>query len=347
MVKIINPLGDVKIGRQGEVVYQRKYGEQIRRQVSPKRAIASEAQIAHRQLYRDALTWRKALSLPNRRYLEGYCIAGGIVDSYHIPLAWSRFALKLYLQAVKFVLTNISVTAGEDIEAKFESYETGGASHIQVDDVYMCGQTFTPLVTHTLTRVILRLFRQGTPPICRISIYACDGEHLPTGSELSGVDKDLSGIGIEVTGNWITIDLPPCQVLVDTEYAVTIDCHNGNSSNRLQWKADTTSPTYARGITCYYEWAAPGWIAYPSADFMFQEWSIISVPGLKTGTLHIRHPALLSIVHKRGELTVGGYDTLSSLDEEYLTGQVGVDVVAGDTIKATTLCGIAYRHQVR
>ncbi|MBA7540641.1 hypothetical protein ES705_32940 [subsurface metagenome] len=104
MVKIVNSLGDVKIGRQGEVVYQRKYGEQIRRQVSPKRAIASEAQIAHRQLYRDALAWRSELSRPNRRYLEGYCIANWVVDGYHIPLPWSRFALKLYLEKVQFVI---------------------------------------------------------------------------------------------------------------------------------------------------------------------------------------------------------------------------------------------------
>ena len=70
MVKIVNPLGDVKTGRQGEAVYQRKYGQQIRRTAQPKRAIASETQIAHRQLYRAALDWRKLLSLANRRYLE-------------------------------------------------------------------------------------------------------------------------------------------------------------------------------------------------------------------------------------------------------------------------------------
>ena len=70
MVKIINPLGEVKVGKQGEAVYQRKYGEQIRRTLSPKRAIVSEAQEKHRQLYRDALDWRKLLSPANRRYLE-------------------------------------------------------------------------------------------------------------------------------------------------------------------------------------------------------------------------------------------------------------------------------------
>jgi len=104
MVKITNQLGDVKIGKQGEVVYQRKYGEQIRCTAAPKRAIVSEAQEKHRILYRAALAWRKQLSRANRRYLEGYCIANWVVDRYKIPLPWHRFALKLYLQKVQFVI---------------------------------------------------------------------------------------------------------------------------------------------------------------------------------------------------------------------------------------------------
>lgn len=103
MVKIENYLGDVKIGRQGEVVYQRRYGEQMRRGVSPKSATPSKAQDEHRQFYRDALDWRKQLSRQNRIYLEGYCIANGIVDSFRLPLAWHRFALRLYLGKVRFV----------------------------------------------------------------------------------------------------------------------------------------------------------------------------------------------------------------------------------------------------
>ncbi|GAI43769.1 unnamed protein product, partial [marine sediment metagenome] len=49
---------------------------------------------------------------------------------------------------------------------------------------------------------------------------------------------------------------------------------------------------------------------------------------------------------KRGELTPNGYDTLSSLDEEYLTTQVGLDVQKGHEIKVTTLPGIEYAYQI-
>ncbi|GAI66657.1 unnamed protein product, partial [marine sediment metagenome] len=86
----------------------------------------SQRQIAHRQLYRDALTWRSQLSLANRRYLEGYCIANGVVDSYHIPLPWSRFALKLYLQAVKFVVITKPVAGEAGEEVLFESFDEKG-----------------------------------------------------------------------------------------------------------------------------------------------------------------------------------------------------------------------------
>lgn len=105
MVKIINTLGDVKIGKQGEAIYQRKYGQQIRSVTSTMRATSSQSQLEHRQLYRDALNWRKALSRHSRIYLEGYCIFNGIIDKFGIPLAWSRFALKIYLERVRFTFS--------------------------------------------------------------------------------------------------------------------------------------------------------------------------------------------------------------------------------------------------
>ncbi len=67
---------------------------------------------------------------------------------------------------------------------------------------------------------------------------------------------------------------------------------------------------------------------------------------LVTRILHVRHPALLSVIHRRGEKIIREYHDLSSLDDQYLTKQVGLDVAKGDTIEATTIAGIGYRHQV-
>ncbi|MBA7583631.1 hypothetical protein ES708_25578 [subsurface metagenome] len=68
---------------------------------------------------------------------------------------------------------------------------------------------------------------------------------------------------------------------------------------------------------------------------------------LVTRILHIRHPALMKVVHKRGEAVINEYDDLSSLDGEYLTGQVGLDVVEGDLIWVKTLPGVLYPYLVK
>lgn len=346
MVKIVNPLGDVKIGRQGEVVYQRKYGEQMRRMVSPKRAIASEAQIAHRQLYRAALDWRKLLSRPNRRYLEGYCIANGVVDSYQIPLAWSRFALRLYLERIHFVLSDVQAVEAQESATKYESYEDAGDVFAYYFGNWIMGQTFTPQVAHDLTRVVLRLHRKGSPPVGRVRVYLCDGAHKPIGNELTGVDVDLSGVTTDPSGEDKAIDLPSYPVLLGVEYHIGLWQLSADTNNVAGWRYDSSSPTYPRGMMVYSSNGGSSWNAVPSADTIFQEWEVVSIPASKEATLHVRHPGLLSVIQKRNGVTVKGYDTLSSLDGEYLTKQVGLDVEAGDTIEATTIAGISKSYLV-
>ncbi|GAI69505.1 unnamed protein product, partial [marine sediment metagenome] len=40
------------------------------------------------------------------------------------------------------------------------------------------------------------------------------------------------------------------------------------------------------------------------------------------------------------------WTNLSNLDEEYLTGQVGVDVFPGDELKFATIAGVEYPFRV-
>jgi len=346
MVKIRNPLGDVKIGRQGEVVYQRKYGEQMRRMVSPKRAIASEAQIAHRQRYRDALDWRKLLSRPNRRYLEGYCITNGVVDDYHIPLPWSRFALKLYLQHIHFVLITKPIAGEEGEEQKFEAYD----NEADFDAFYSCYanwwlyQTFTPLVTHDLTKVELYLYRYGLPGTVTVSIRNTSGNGRPTGADL--VTNTFNGNDLLGSPSWQGILLALSDLILDTKYAMVMRAPSGAGNKAVRWRADTTSPTYTKGWAGVSSDGGASWGDYPGSDFGFREYGMGAGKAGTPGLLHIRHPALLSVVHKRQGKVVSQSSNLSSLDEEYLTGQVGIDVEVGDIIKATTVAGIEYEYQV-
>jgi len=319
----------------------------MRRMVSPKRAIASEAQIAHRQRYRDALDWRKGLSLPNRRYLDGYCIANGVVDSYHIPLPWSRFALKLYLKHIHFVIITKPVAGAGGETEKFEAYEEGHNTEGLIYALTWWGQTFTPLVAHTINRVDLKLRKRGTPTgTCYIEIYATDGNGHPTGSPLTSVEF-APNVLLTDTLTWHSFTLPDYELLEGVKYVPILHKPGGNVSHCVAWALDTTTATYPRGNAELTQTGGSPWTSYPNYDFMFAEWGYIPGPEPVIGLLHVRHPALLTVVHKRGEATINEYENLSSLDEEYLTEQVGLDVVAGDTIEATTVAGIEAKYQVR
>jgi len=346
MVKIDNPLGDVKVGRQGEAVYQRKYGRQIRRTVSPKRALASEAQIAHRQLYRAALAWRSQLSLANRRYLDGYCISNWIVDNYQIPLPWSRFALKLYLEKVKFLVIQKPTVTETEQEGKHQAYDNE-ADLTTWTNVYKQrhpAQTFKPSADLELTKIGCFLKRIGGAITLHVRIYETDIDGHPTGSPL--VSGNFPYGSIPFTEAWCELDIAYPLLNSGQLYALKLYTTTGSGSQCNQWKYDPTNATYPNGCMEFSNDYGVTWVTYPTYDFGFRIYGKWIEKSGEPGLLHIRQPALLAVEHKRNGLIVNEWDTLSSLDEEYLTGQVGLDILYGDSIKATTLPGIDYSIEV-
>lgn len=346
MVKIVNVFGDVKTGKQGEAVYQGRYGKQIRRQLSPKRAMASEAQEKHRQFYRDALDWRKGLSPPNRRYLEGYCIANSVIDGYGIPLAWHRYALRLYLEKVHFVVITKPIAGEEGEEQEYEYLKIGDTAYWDIRATFWLYQSFTPQESHSITKVWLKLFRRGIAPLCRVGIYKADANHFPFGSELTGVDADFSDLPTGPAGTWVLMNLPSSPLSGNIEYAIVGSSAEGDASNCIRWRRTNAGNQYTRGVCGYSLNSGETWALSTIRDMMFSEFGMPPAAPSVPGLIHVRHPALLRVAQKRGEQTVKGYDTLSSLDEEYLTGQVGLDVSKGDIIEVTTLPGISYRYVV-
>ncbi len=98
MVLIHNKAGDFKTGKQGGSVYQGRYGRQIRRVVTRKRPPPSKAQLARRELYRQALEWRKNLSQHDTIVLEQIAYHYHYTDSEGIPFTWDKMALKIALE---------------------------------------------------------------------------------------------------------------------------------------------------------------------------------------------------------------------------------------------------------
>lgn len=98
MVRITSKVGDIKTGKQGEAVYQRHYGRQIRRVRREKGGIVSKTQERRRNLFRQALDWRKDLNRHDRLVIAQYAYEGHFRDSERVTLTWDRMALKIALE---------------------------------------------------------------------------------------------------------------------------------------------------------------------------------------------------------------------------------------------------------
>ena len=346
MVKIVNKLGEVKTGVQGEAVYQGRYGQQIRRTRQPKRAIPSQKQLEHRQLYREALAWRKALSLPNRRYLDGYCISNWIVDDYKIALPWSRFALKLYLQHIGFVMVEkatLVLYGAPELEYEEQTqynswYQLYGASQGRA------GQRLT-ITNRRVHKLAFYTQKAGSPTgDVTMEIRRVSDDSLIA----SKVWGDASAVSSTI--GWIesTLDEPP---IVNEEVRLVLKFEGGDSGNYIRTCYQNTD---VKADEYYWRWLTDHYEEYTSHDCTYkyaysdpahQEGEIDWSKSQK-GLLHVRHPALLSGEHRRDGKLLESWTTLSNLDEEYITGQVGVDVFPGDELKFATIAGVEYPFRV-
>jgi len=104
LVKIINDYGDIKVGAQAGSCYQRHYGIQMRRTISPKTGIESKTQRSQRRRFINGLAFRKALSQQAKMYLDGYCIAHRLVDNLGVSLTWDKLAMKICLEQPRLTL---------------------------------------------------------------------------------------------------------------------------------------------------------------------------------------------------------------------------------------------------
>lgn len=99
---------------------------------------------------------------------------------------------------------------------------------------------------------------------------------------------------------------------------------------------------------CYFDKLAKNWhrfalkICLEAVKFEFPS----PYDGERVRTLHVKHPAIASVVQKRGDETIVSYENLSSLKDETIIGQVGLDVEQGDFIGVKILSGTAFGYWV-
>ncbi len=155
---------------------------------------------------------------------------------------------------------------------KYENYTTANAIDIFYGTNWK-GQTFTPQVTHTLTKVRLPLLKQGNPGgSVIVNIYTTDSSGLPTGSPIAYGSILCSDIAASWAETWYDISLgSEVQVQAGVKYAIIFSAPSADANNPLYYWVNT-SDGYAGGWvvasdgTAWFSLSSQGW------DADFEEW---------------------------------------------------------------------------
>lgn len=165
----------------------------------------------------------------------------------------------------------------------YEYYNTGDDDYYSIYDTTWRAQTFTvgtvgPNSDHDITSVKLKLFRLGSPGTLTVSIRATDADGHPTGDDLTSGTINGNTLTTDTAGAWYEISLTAYTLSAGTKYAIVARAPDGDTSNRVRWRADTTDPTYTGGNLETSTNAGISWTADTTVDLMFEEHSTTAPP---------------------------------------------------------------------
>ncbi|GAI59212.1 unnamed protein product [marine sediment metagenome] len=164
----------------------------------------------------------------------------------------------------------------------------------------------------------------------------------------SKVWGDAADLTTELTYKEVEFDSPQ---VINEEVRISGEFSGGSTTHQVNVgrKIGDVKPNEFFSV-----YQTPTWTDYESYDcayrYTFYDWTYggggIDWENSTKGLLHVRHPALLSGEHRRDGKLLKEWTNLSNLDDEYLTGQVGVDVFSGEELKFATIAGVEYAFRV-
>lgn len=157
----------------------------------------------------------------------------------------------------------------------FESNDTFAANHsISTSQVQYPGMTFTPSISHYLSKIALRLKRSATGPDFTIAISV----QLVTGGDPDGVDLtggkiiDLVSVTQDTDGEWVDIEFTTNPFLTaGLKYAI-IARATGTTSGSQFWKGVTAASSYENGNFILTTDDGSSWTDYSTRDACFREY---------------------------------------------------------------------------
>jgi len=159
-----------------------------------------------------------------------------------------------------------------EAEALYEHYNTGDDDVLYAHDDLWQAHTITPLESHKIKLVKLKLYRTLSPGTITVSIKATDGSGHPTGEDLCSGTTNGNTLTTDTDGEWREITLGDGYNLSEgTKYAIVVRALDGDGSNHVGWRLDGSSPTYTGGNAEYSIDGGSNWLSNNTRDFMFEE----------------------------------------------------------------------------
>lgn len=157
---------------------------------------------------------------------------------------------------------------------KYQYYITNDDGDRDIYTGNWAGQTFTPTVDHMIASVKLKLFRVGNPGTITVSIKATSGGK-PIGADLCSGTIEGNTITTDTNGDWYEIPLGNGFNLdIGAQYAIIVRAPDGDTDNKLSWRADIADATYSGGTYCSSSDSGTDWSTYSGVDCMFEEWGV-------------------------------------------------------------------------
>ena len=196
-----------------------------------------------------------------------------VLDSHVTKFMW--------FSAIKRLLC---ATAGKiyryAIGPLYEYYDEGDDGVGAAYDTYWFAQSFTPLDSHTVTNVSLKMYRVATPGTVTVNIKACTSNDPdtgePTGAALATGTTDGDTLTVDSTGEWRNITLGAGAALTaGTMYCIEVSAAASAPVSFACWKVDATAPAYSGGSYIYSPDSGANWTV-ANGDFMFREYAATS-----------------------------------------------------------------------
>lgn len=157
---------------------------------------------------------------------------------------------------------------------RYEYYDSGDDGDRDAYGVNWAGQAFTPQIDQMIASVKLKLFRVGSPGTLTVSIRLCSGGK-PMGGDLCVGTIDANTLTVDTNGDWYEITLGNgYDVDIGSQYAIVIRALNGDTDNKVSWRTDGSSPTYAYGTFVDSSDSGVDWNTYSGVDALFEVWGV-------------------------------------------------------------------------